>query len=179
VKVEAEAGTIFLPETPIALESALDLAAAGRLGMETILFFDWVEEDSESWFRRLALIPLVARSAAVTWENGRAPLQIIARLSPGLEPNLWALFLRDFLGTNGQGYGLAALAALPARITAYRPDLVPEAALRAALGAYLEEVTGWEGLIALLERQDMKLPPGGEKDDLLDGYFACCYSEAE
>lgn len=179
VKEEVTAGTIFLPEAPIPLESPLDLAAAGRLGLETILFFDWEEEGGDSWFRRLAFVPLAARSAAVTWEDGQAPLQIIARLSPGLEPDLWAYFLRDFVGNNGQGYGLMALEALPVRITAYRPLLVPEAGLRAGLRAFVEQRAGWPALVALLENKEIESPLVSEKDALLDVYFTCCYTEAE
>ena len=179
VKEEVEAGTIFLPEAPIPLESPLDLAAAGRLGLETILFFDWEGEGGEGWFRRLAFVPLAARSAAVTWEDGQGPLQIIARLSPGLEPDLWAYFLHDFLGNNGEGYGLTAVTALPVRVTVYRSLLVPEAALRAALRAFLEQGGGWPDLVELLEKTELKPPAVTEKDALLDAYFACCYTEAE
>lgn len=179
VKEEVEEGTIFLPEAPIPLESPLDLAAAGRLGLETILFFDWEGEGSESWFRRLTFVPLAARSAAVTWEDGEAPLQIVARLSPGLEPDLWAYFLHDFLGNNGQGYNLTALTALPTRITTYRRDLVPEAALRGGLRAFLEQTAGWPALVELLEAKDVEPPPVTEKEALLNSYFTCCYTEAE
>lgn len=179
VREKVEAGTIFLPEAPIPLDNPLDLAAAGRLGLETILFFDWEGEAGESWFRRLAFVPLAARSAAVTWEDGQSPLQIIARLSPGLEPDLWAYFLHDFLGNKGQGYGVVSLTALPGRITVYRPLLVPEAALRAALYAFLEKTGGWQLLAQLLVEQSAELSPSTAEDALLDAYFNCCYFVAE
>ena len=179
IKEEVEAGTIFLPDAPIPLESPLDLAAAGRLGLETILFFDWAGEDNRSWFRRLAFIPLAARSAAVTWEGGQGPLQIIARLSPAREPEIWAYFLHDFLANNGREYGVTALEGVPARITVYRPLLVPEAALRAGLRAFLEQASGWPDLATFLAQRDAELPATPEKEELLDVYFACCYVEVE
>lgn len=139
VHQQTEKGTIFVPAQPIPLDTPLDIAAATQMGMETILFCVWSSEEGAWRFGRLNLVPLSDRSVAVVWEGADTGVHIVARLAPGASRQLWGTFLHDFLSAEQEEYGLSPLPSLPDRMTNYRPDLLGEESVRAALHAYLEQ----------------------------------------
>lgn len=141
------AGDIYVPAARLVAQADDDLLR----GLETLLFFSWDPAAPGPWFARLASFPLAGGAAFVTWERDGQPAQLVARLAPaGAKRSLWSIFLRDFLA-HPDAYHTDPLdaAALPERITNYRPDLLPESLLRAAL-------------------QPLNLPPG---------YFDTAYQE--
>src|SRR5690606_4066249 len=133
----SDAGAIDIPTAPMFARPDDDLLR----GLETLLFLSWDPAAPGPWFARLAIFPLSGGAFFVAWERDGQPPPLVSRLAPDRRAAagraLWSIFLRDFLA-DPESYRTDPLdpALLPQTITNYRPDLLPEEAVRGAVAPW-------------------------------------------